>query len=387
MQDVGLEADATQAAPAILIGSNGTEGTYNDSIQIYPFNTWTNSQVSMRAPTINDCTISVASTQGVIRVRGANTSIPKGVTINGSRFDTAVTPRLVIIESDVPDSVVVRYGNGNLPVDMITRTADERPSFLTTTVEANVGNLINGGWRDMSKGGNVWFGAEAPKTVITNLIGPFGVDLEGGQSRVTTMHTWAGASPVRFTTNDVIYMDWAVLWPTTNTASISTAVRLFDSRTGIYYAAFNIGAQVEYGTYTNSWGVWKRYVAAMRPTAGVQIDRIAFNNFADTNTTVVLGYLALYADAYSGDMSSIVGGNAAVWSGRFRGGDIQWSAETPVAGNWVARKWTDGWAVRGVFNSGSTYSKGTSITSGTNVYLATVSGITGRIGVQRTRRA
>jgi hypothetical protein len=377
MQNVGLESDTTQAAPVILIGANGTEGTYNDSIQIYPFNTWTNTQVSMRAPTINDCTMSVASTQGVIRVRGANTSIPKGITINGSRFDTAVTPKLVIIESDVPDSVVVRYGNGNLPVDMITRTSDERPSFLTTTVEANVGNLINGGWRDMSKGGNNWFGSEAPVTVITNLVGPFGVELAGGQQRVTRIDTWAGASPVRFNSNDVVYLDWAVLWPTTNTASISSAVKLFDTTTSTYYDAFNLGAQVEYGTYTNSWGVWKRYIAAMRPTAGVQIDRIAFNNFADTNTTVVLGYLALYADAYSGDMSSLTPSGASVWSGRFRGGDLQWSAETPVAGNWVARKWTDGWAVREAFNSGSTYSKGTSITSGTNVYLATVSGITG----------
>jgi hypothetical protein len=369
LQDVGIETDPADSAPAILIGANGTEGVYNAAI--YPFNTWTNSQVSMRSPNINSCTMGVTSTDGAIRIRGANTEIPKGVTINGSRFDTGSTPKLVIIESDVPDSVVVRYGEGNLPVDMIARTADERPGFNTTTVEANVGNLLNGGWRDMGKGGNIWFGALAPKTVITNLVGPFGVDLEGGSSKVTTIPIWAGASPITLTSNDVFYMDYAVLWDTAAESSISTAVRPMDYDTTTYYVTTQLGALVEYARYTNSWGVWIRYIAAMRPTVGVKIDRIAFNNFADTNTTVTLGYLAIYADTYSGDMSSIAGGNAAVWSGRFRAGDLQWSAETPVQGNWVARKWTDGWAVREAFNSGTTYSKGNSITASTNVYLAT----------------
>jgi len=376
MQDVGLESDVPDLAPIILVGADGTEGVFHAGI--YPLNTWTNAQVSMRGLELNSCTMSFAPTNGTIRVRGANTSISKGIAISGSWFETATANPLIIIEETAPASVIMRYGEGNLPVDLIARTRDNRPFFLTSSVDANAGNLLNAGWRDMGRGGSAWFGATQPTTVITNIVGPFGVELLGGALRSTTMPLYSGQSPITINSNNVIVMDWCVLWPTTVFATApSTAVRLHDKRAGTYFEAFSMGPQVEYARYTNQYGVWIRYVASMRPPAGANIDNIAFNNFADTNQTVTLGYLALYSKEFSGDGSSLAPGNTAIWSGRFRNGDVQISGEVPQDRNWFARKWTDGWAVREAFNAASTYSKGTSITSGTNVYLATVSGITG----------
>jgi hypothetical protein len=375
MQDVGIETEPSSSEPAILIGSNGTEGVY--ATGVYPFNTFTNTQHSMRGVSIEDCTMSVASTQGVVRIRGTNTAIVRGVNISGSRFDTAETLGCVVIEPDAPPSVVVRYGQGNQPVDLIARTFDQRPVFTTELVDANAGNLLNGGWRDMSKGGNNWFGSGAPVTVITNLVGPFGVELAGGSLKSTAMILHAGSSPVRFTNNDKVTIDYAVMWDTATAGNIPTAIRLQDRVAETEYILTTLGAQINQSTYTNQWGVWRRYVGVFRPPSGSSIDRLLFNNFADANTTVTLGYCAIYSDNYSGDMSSLTPGNAAVWSGRFFDGDMQYTASTLTSGNWVARKWTGGWAVREAFNAATTYSKGTSITSGTNVYLATVSGITG----------
>jgi hypothetical protein len=366
MEHVGMETDPAAAAPQILIGANGVEGVYSDDI--YPLNTWTNTQQSFRGVVIDDCTLSVGSADGQIRIRGANTSMSKGLTVTGSRFDFSSSPACVVIESDVPDSVVVRYGKGNIPVDMIARTKDDRPYFLTTTVEATGLNLLNGGWRDMSKGGNNWIGATAPKTVITNLVGPFGVDIDAGSQQSTLIPIFAGSSPVVIRSNDAVVLDYAVMW---SASDPSTAVRAYDITSATYYVLSTIGSQVEYGSYTNDWGVWKRYVAAIRPAVGIQFDHLAFNNFAETNAQVVLGYLAIYSQAHSGDMSSLSPSSASVWSGYYPRDHVSWSM-TPTAGNWFARKWSSsGWAIREAFSGASTYSKGTCVSSSGNIYLAT----------------
>jgi hypothetical protein len=379
IQDVSMESDPVDLVPIVLVGTDGTEGGGTVfSPLIYPLNTWTNTQVSMRGLEINSCNLSFAPTNGAIRIRGANTAMSKGLVVNGSWFETFTANPAIVIESTAPPSVIVRYGDGNFPVDLIARTRDERPFFLTSSVDVNAGNLLNAGWRDMGKGGNVWIGANSPTTVITNLVGPFGVELLGGAQRDTFMPLYSGQSPITINSNNVIVMDWAVLWPTTVFESApATAIRLYDTLNGVFYQHFNLGQWVEHARYTNSYGVWRRYVASVRPPAGATIDRIAFNNFADTNTTVTLGYLALYSKDYSGDGSSISGANAAIWSGRYNAGDVQITSGTPQGGNWFARKWTGGWAVREAFNPATIYNRGNSITSGTNVYLATISGITG----------
>jgi hypothetical protein len=364
---VWVETDKAGSAPNWLIGSNGSEGVYQT--ETYPFNTWTNSSVNIGGGvTIENCYSDWTSISGPIRIRSANTGIGRGLQISGTRFDSAQTPAVVVIEPDAPSSVIVRYGDGNSPQNLVTRTRDNRPSFLASTVEANLPNLINSGWRNMEKGGTHFIGATIPITTATNLTGPFGVDLAGGSVKETALPLWSGTSRFSVNSNTVLYLDYAVHWP--GSAFGGSAVRMSSTETGLTYQNQTLGPIGEYARYTNQWGVWKRYIAAIRAPAGVNLDQIMFNNYDDTNTTVVLGYLAIYSPTFSGDGSGNVPAGAAVWAGKMDAGDIQWSV-TASPQNGFARKWTSGWAVRGAFSSGTEYSRGTSVSAGTNIYLAT----------------
>lgn len=366
-KNVAWETAKGNAGPIVLIGADGSEGVYSDPV--YPFNTYTNTQVSMRGVHFDSCNFSYGNTNGVIRIRGANTAIVGRVTVDRSWFDTAETRSAVIIEQGVPNSVVVEYGLGNLPANMLVRTFDGRTNFLTAIQDINGGNVLNYGWRTMDKGGNVWTGAQAPVTVVDSIAGPFGVELTGGAERSTQMIPFVGATPIVIRSNTPITMDYVVKWDQTN-VSPHLAVRLLDRNTSLYYDPATLGGVGPAGVYTNSYGVWRRYVADFTLPADANCDRIVFNNFGATNTSVVLGYLSMYSRQLAGDASSVSPPNASIWAGRYEDQHTQWSQGTGAA-NQIGRRWTGGWAVREAFNAATTYSRGNCVTSSGNVYLAT----------------
>jgi len=366
LQNVGSESEPTSSVPMVMVGSNGTEGVYTNNI--WPLNTYTNSNVSMRGPYIQNCNMSYGTTNGVIRIRGAQPLV-RGVDVSGTRFDNASSPHLITIEPEVPSDSKLILGNNNFPRDIIARVLDLRTNLITTIVDDNAGNLLNIGWRDLSRGQTMWSGVVAPVTSDDSLAGPFGLKLAGGTEKVTRVPLMVGATPIILNSNTPIVIDYAVKWPTTN-ISPQLAVRFFDSTAGLYYDIPSYGIINNHANYTNSYGVWNRYVGKFTPPANANINFLTFNNFGDTNTTVYLGYLALYSDLVSGDASSFVPGNASVWAGRFEEGHTQWTYPI-VTGNVFSRKWSSGWAVRGPFSGATTYSDGNCVSSSGNIYLAT----------------
>ena len=365
IESMGIESDPTDSPPAILIGSNGSEGVYSDDV--YPFNTYTNGQYGAKDIHLNQNQIAYTSTDAAIRVRGSAASITSGLGVNGSRFDTASTEHVIYVEGDVPDDFVLRYDDLNIPKNLISRMRDDRATFLTTSVDANAGNLLNAGWRDMSKGGPIWSGSVAPVTTITNFMGLFGVDLAPGSQLITRMPLRSGAGPITLRANDLLIADYVVLWDTTN--DVRAAFTRKDQNADAYLAPYKGGTVAEYARYTNSYGVWRRFVAAMDDHAGYSIDNVAFQNSEDTNVTVTLGYLALYSPNYSSDASIHTASGAEIWSGKYLNGEMAYT-ELPLTNNWHGSKWTSGYAVRGPFSGAITYDRGTCITNAGNVYLA-----------------
>lgn len=366
LQNVGSESEPTASVPMVMVGSNGTEGVYTNNI--WPLNTYTNSNTTQRGPYIQNCNMSFGTTNGVVRLRGSQPLI-RGVDISGTRFDNSTAPHLFVIEPDVPENTKLILGQNNFPRDVIARIRDLRTNFITTIIDENAGNLLNAGWRDLSKGQTMWSGAVAPVTSDDSIAGPFGIKLVGGAEKATRVPIMVGSTPVTLKSNSPVVIDYVVKWPTTNIAP-QLAVRFFDRTASLYYDIPSFGIVNNHANYTNSYGVWERYVARFTPPANANIDFLVFNNFGDTNTTVYLGYVALYSDLMAGDASSFVPGNASVWAGRFEEGHMQWTYPI-VAGNYFGRKWTSGWAVREPFSGATTYADGNCVSSAGNIYLAT----------------
>jgi len=273
LTDVGAETTQASSIPMLLIGSDGSEGVYTQNV--YPFNAYTNNTAGYRSVHAEHLNFSYGTQANPIIIRGENTSIIGGVDIKSSWFDTSSTDYLVKIEQGVPDSVVVNYGKGNVPSEMLVRTYDGRTNFLTGIQDLNAGNLLNAGWRTMDKGGYVWVGAEAPYTVIDSIAGPFGVELENGADHVTQIQPYSGSTGLTLSSNTPVLIDYAVKWATTN-LSPHLAIRLLDRNTGLYYEPAVLGGVGLIGQYTNSYGVWYRYMGNFTLPEEAHCDRIAF---------------------------------------------------------------------------------------------------------------
>jgi len=125
------------------------------------------------------------------------------------------------------------------------------------------------------------------------------------------------------------------------------------------------------GQYTNSYGVWYRYMGNFTLPEEAHCDRIAFNNFGGTNDNVTLGYLAIYSRTLSGDASSTSPGGAILSTGRYETGHQQWSvANTSSLGNAIGRRWEAGYAVREAWSVSTAYVKGQCVSNGGRIYLS-----------------
>lgn len=368
LTDVGAETTQASAIPILLIGSNGSEGVYSQAT--YPYTSYTNNTAGYRSVHCEHLNFSYGTTNNPIVIRGPNTTLVGGLNINNSWFDTTLARKLVVIEQDVPDSTVVNYGEGNVPKEMLIKTYDARTNFLTAIQDKNAGNLLNAGWRTMDKGGYVWVGAEAPYTVIDSIAGPFGVQLENGADHVTQIQPYSGSVGLTLRSNTPVLIDFAVKWATTN-LSRHLSIRLLDRNTGLYYDPATLGGVGLIGQYTNSYGVWYRYLADFSLPQEANCDRIAFNNFGGTNENVTLGYLAIYSKSLGGDGSSTSPGGATLSTGRYETGHQQWSvANTSSLGNAIGRRWEAGYAVREAWNVSTAYVKGQCVSNGGNIYLS-----------------